>query len=288
MEENDDPYKLLGVANDASPAEIKKAYRKLALRHHPDKQTIDSDKKTASDVFAKIAAAYEILSNEEERKQYDLRKKYGGAPGTRYYEDGSAPSSPTRQTTRTARQKHSQQPTTPSRTAKTRVSQTKASPNSGTFHFSYDPSKVKTTDPYIIFRQVMGKDFEKEFPGATFTRSPRQTVSSPTKTIRRNKDPKVPATPTKSPRTKTLKTKGLQNSDDILSMSKSTKIINHDDGTQETITETTIVKMDGSTQTSRESSRSCPKQARPGRTTVQQRSVPSVRARPQYVTTQRK
>lgn len=59
------PYEILGVAKDADDSQIKKAYRKLAVQHHPDKGG-------STEMFNQIAAAYEILSNPEKRKLYDL------------------------------------------------------------------------------------------------------------------------------------------------------------------------------------------------------------------------
>jgi len=63
-----DYYEILGVARDASPAEIKSAYRKLALKYHPDR---NPGNKEAEEKFKKAAEAYEILSNKEKRSQYD-------------------------------------------------------------------------------------------------------------------------------------------------------------------------------------------------------------------------
>jgi molecular chaperone DnaJ len=60
-----DPYKTLGVSKNASADEIKKAYRKLAHQHHPDKKTGDSAK------FKEINEAYQILSDPKKRTQYD-------------------------------------------------------------------------------------------------------------------------------------------------------------------------------------------------------------------------
>ena len=64
----DDYYKILGVEKTASDAEIKKAYRKLALEHHPDRNAGD---KKAEEKFKKISEAYAALSDPEKRKQYD-------------------------------------------------------------------------------------------------------------------------------------------------------------------------------------------------------------------------
>lgn len=63
-----DYYKILGVSKSASPEEIKKAYRKLALKYHPDRHEGD---KAAEERFKEISEAYAVLSNPEKRKQYD-------------------------------------------------------------------------------------------------------------------------------------------------------------------------------------------------------------------------
>ncbi|XP_070770821.1 dnaJ homolog subfamily B member 11 isoform X2 [Enoplosus armatus] len=63
-----DFYKILGVSKSASIRDIKKAYRKLALQLHPDR---NPDDPKAQDKFADLGAAYEVLSDEEKRKQYD-------------------------------------------------------------------------------------------------------------------------------------------------------------------------------------------------------------------------
>lgn len=72
MAEND-YYKILGVDKTAGSADIKKAYRKLAMKYHPDHA---KDDKAAEDKFKKISEAYAVLSDEEKRKQYDT---YGSA-----------------------------------------------------------------------------------------------------------------------------------------------------------------------------------------------------------------
>lgn len=69
----DDYYKILGLTKPSSAGEIKKAYRKLALKYHPDKTEGD---KALEDKFKKISEAYAVLSDPEKKNQYDT---YGSA-----------------------------------------------------------------------------------------------------------------------------------------------------------------------------------------------------------------
>src|SRR5262245_51870430 len=68
-----DYYEVLGVERDASPEEIKKSYRALALKYHPDRNPEDADAETQ---FKEATEAYEVLSHEEKRRLYDA---YGHA-----------------------------------------------------------------------------------------------------------------------------------------------------------------------------------------------------------------
>ncbi|ABB24346.1 molecular chaperone DnaJ [Pelodictyon luteolum] len=63
-----DYYEVLGVSRSADKDEIKKAYRKLALKYHPDK---NPDNKDAEDHFKEVNEAYEVLSNDDKRRRYD-------------------------------------------------------------------------------------------------------------------------------------------------------------------------------------------------------------------------
>jgi curved DNA-binding protein len=64
----EDYYKTLGIEKSADQEEVKKAYRKLAMKYHPDK---NPDNREAEDKFKKISEAYAVLSDAEKRKQYD-------------------------------------------------------------------------------------------------------------------------------------------------------------------------------------------------------------------------
>ncbi|MCZ2846238.1 MAG: DnaJ domain-containing protein, partial [Candidatus Bathyarchaeota archaeon] len=72
---NKDYYEILGIDKNASVEEIKKAYRKLALKYHPDR---NSSNKEAEAKFKEINEAYQVLSDSEKRARYD---QYGSADG---------------------------------------------------------------------------------------------------------------------------------------------------------------------------------------------------------------
>eukprot|EP01004_Peranema_trichophorum_P005321 NODE_4185_length_1211_cov_76.835478_g3687_i0.p1 GENE.NODE_4185_length_1211_cov_76.835478_g3687_i0~~NODE_4185_length_1211_cov_76.835478_g3687_i0.p1 ORF type:complete len:313 (-),score=86.67 NODE_4185_length_1211_cov_76.835478_g3687_i0:218-1156(-) len=80
-DDGEDYYKVLGLKKDASQKDIKKAYRKLAMKWHPDKNP--DNKEESEEKFKKIAEAYQVLSNDEKRKEYDMYGKAGpgGMPG---------------------------------------------------------------------------------------------------------------------------------------------------------------------------------------------------------------
>ena len=75
----EDYYKVLGVSDNASQDEIKKAYRKLSLLHHPDKNPGNVEAETK---FKNINEAYQTVGDDAERKQYDMKRRnpFGGIP----------------------------------------------------------------------------------------------------------------------------------------------------------------------------------------------------------------
>jgi molecular chaperone DnaJ len=77
-----DFYKILGVGDKASKEEIKRAYRKLAQRYHPDANKGDD---RAEQRFKEISEAHAVLSNDEKRREYDQMRSFVQAGGQRFY-----------------------------------------------------------------------------------------------------------------------------------------------------------------------------------------------------------
>lgn len=87
MSSKRDFYEILGVSKSADAAEIKKAYRKLAIKYHPDK---NPDDKEAEEKFKEAAEAYEVLSDDQKRRRYDQfgHAGVGGAAGGGFHAGG--------------------------------------------------------------------------------------------------------------------------------------------------------------------------------------------------------
>jgi DnaJ-class molecular chaperone len=74
-----DYYKILGVSENATQDEIKKAYKKLAVKYHPDKNP--DNRESAEKKFKDISEAYFVLGNDQKRREYDMMRRYGAAAG---------------------------------------------------------------------------------------------------------------------------------------------------------------------------------------------------------------
>src|SRR6476619_5186266 len=78
MAQTKDYYNVIGVPASATQDEIKKAYRKLAAKHHPDKNPNDPK---AAERFKEISEAYQVLGDAAKRKQYDQMRQLGAFGG---------------------------------------------------------------------------------------------------------------------------------------------------------------------------------------------------------------
>ena len=89
MAQQRDYYEVLGVDKNANADAIKKAYRKLALKYHPDKfaSKSDAEKKEAEEKFIEAANAYDVLSDPEKRQKYD---QFGPSMGPQGFPGGGA------------------------------------------------------------------------------------------------------------------------------------------------------------------------------------------------------
>ena len=82
-----DPYEILGVARDATPDQIRKAYHRLAKKLHPD---LNPGDKTAESRFKEVASAYDLLSDKEKRRRFDegeIDASGAEKPQQKYYRD---------------------------------------------------------------------------------------------------------------------------------------------------------------------------------------------------------
>lgn len=90
-----DFYDILGLPREATEDDIRRSYKKLALRYHPDKQVNKSEeeKKEAENIFKLVAEAYEVLSDKKKRQIYDEEGREGlergsGSTGGSYFRSG--------------------------------------------------------------------------------------------------------------------------------------------------------------------------------------------------------
>lgn len=292
MDANDDPYEILGLSRDATEADIKKAYRKLALKNHPDKQTTEEEREKANAVFAKISNAYQILSDNDLRRKYECRKKKeefsAQSPRrarTRHYKvpreetnSLNAPFSPSPKASFTSRKVRTDNNGTTSRFQST------ATTDDGTtfsFSFSSDQFDSKFEDPFEVFKKMYREEFGKEFdnvrPTVVSPKTPTRVVLqkgtfvSPSSGKTNQSSSQIPRRSSKSSPARppmTLKSSQTRRNNSLMSpplvdegkpfvsMSSSTKQIQHSDGRVETITEVTKMFADGTVSTQRQSSTS--------------------------------
>jgi curved DNA-binding protein CbpA len=255
MDQGEDPYRILGVASTATQPEIKKAYRKLALKYHPDKNTGGDE--AAAKLFTKVANAYEIISDKEKRGQYDLRQRCGASGfdsntcyespnGVTYQPSGSQPQS----TYSSTPQPRPTYTSFPKQTHTTYSSYTSTSQPTSSFSGSIPKGMASQfQDPKELFKAMFAEqdgrnpDFFQGNPKVRVahhqkpanSESPFSNMSVPQKESQR-----LPTTRTSLNEQK--------------SMSSSTRQVRHPDGSVETIKETTITYGDGRRETKRVSS----------------------------------
>lgn len=151
MSATEDPYETLNIPRNATQSQVKSAYRKLALKYHPDKQTSEDEKRRCGDIFTKIGSAYEILSDQQRRSEYD---RFGHGGGNSH-------------------QQQSQH-----------QGNTHQDPFMSDFFtggFMNDPffsgrghpnmgsgTRGGFTDPFNLFRQVFGDDYDNQFGFSSF------------------------------------------------------------------------------------------------------------------------
>jgi curved DNA-binding protein CbpA len=132
----DDAYRILGVSQSATDKEIKTAYRKLALEHHPDRQTDPKKRDAASNHFAAIANAYEILTDEHLRAEYDETRRNSFYP-------------------------NSSSSTTNNSNGRNKTSQNSKDNKQPPFRYHF-------SDPYEVFKRDFREQFGIEYPGAKY------------------------------------------------------------------------------------------------------------------------
>jgi curved DNA-binding protein CbpA len=282
MDKGESAYEVLGVSPKATTTEIKKSFRNLALKHHPDRQKTDADRDKCHHIFARLSSAYEILSDDDERTRHDRTLKDLAQKNSTYNKPTTATSSQksktptskpatanssTKRTSKTTKISSNKKDSSvdpsnngPKKTWEERTQQAEA--NSWGFAMganddlpAIEKEFSKYTfksgkgfhDPYEVFRKVFKEEFGEEFvPGVSGTES-KAARNKPSM----GKNQLVVASGNKNNQLVTKdnkKSKGSTNEVDNrpVAMKMKTKSVAHPDGTFETITTTYITRPDGS------------------------------------------
>jgi len=214
----DDPYAVLGVSTTATDADIKKAYRKLALKHHPDRQKPGSKgKDKAATQFAKISMAYEVLTDPNLRKEYDRLSgvRGGGGGGTSGSSGGNGPG--TGASSSSAGSSNAASPHPP-RKGGVAAAFGITGKEKGTTRKAPVGFRPAFHDPYDIWKRDFKDQFGFEYPGAEYD----FTEDEPPKKALPPSSP--PASPTKKNMSKDTPPK-LSNSTDIVKHDKNAHAI---------------------------------------------------------------
>ena len=251
MEKGEDPYVILGVSQKAEVSQIKKAYYKLALSKHPDRQSNDEDRQRCQHEFAKLSAAYEILSDEEQRRAYDRKQERKAQRGYDSSDEEDEAQEQARTHSTAGRAKRSSTTTSDARSGRKRQSTAGewASPlaaanddkNETYYHMV---GNKKFHDPYQVFKAVFREEFGEEYvPGKR-----PQAASAPIKMMKQalvltGSKKKQNMLVVKNDKKKKNENEEVDNRP--LAMKMKSKQILHPDGSKETITTTTITRPDG-------------------------------------------
>jgi DnaJ-class molecular chaperone len=247
-------YRVLGINKDASSSEIKKSYHKLALKHHPDKQNTDEDRARAQSLFAKIAGAYEILSDDDKRQEYDTLQaeqknssgRSRGYDSNKFHVDFNDPYEVFKRAFQQqwgmeypgSKYDYSEEPIPQNQQRLTNgdeKNQKKLLTNGKESNYSSKDKKSKTS--------------KKDNPNDKSKSTPARSNSSS-----RSNDPNpgngvLVVSDRHNPANQQLVAARDPHDNRPTSINTTTKEIKHKDGTVETVTETTITRPDGSTET---------------------------------------
>jgi curved DNA-binding protein CbpA len=166
----DDAYKILGISPDATEKEIKTAYRKLALIHHPDRQTDPKQRDIATTNFVKIANAYEVLTDEYLRAEYNERRRNTVKENKNVTDNKNTTTAMSTVSTNITKTNNNAKSPTKNPTGTTRnifkaAPKTKPSDNNDTYN---EPFRYHFSDPYEVFKRDFREQFGIDYPGAKY------------------------------------------------------------------------------------------------------------------------